>query len=508
MIKTLRQAVFLRLTIFFTLGILIQTQKNFFPYWIYCAAFSLLILSFALIPKIKATYRWRWLFGAGLLLLCASSAGILTYSKWKQTEWTDETEYRSYRIQLTDYPEKKTKTWLCKAKAGDKTVLVYIAADSASFSLTLSDWLIIKTRFEKTEQMNYRKQDIAARAFVAGNNWKKLENPPKQRFNLYFYSLRCRQMILNQLRKMLPDERLFTIATAISFGYVREMDKDTRQIFSAAGCVHILAISGLHFAFIYSAFNALFSFMGNKRRGRITKQLIILPILWAFAFFTGMHPSVIRAVITITIWGIGNAFFFRTLTMNTLGFSAFLILLYNPLNLFDIGFQLSFSAVLAILLVNPYLISLYHSRNPMLNYVWELSCTSTSAQLGTAPLSIYYFHQFPLLYLVSNLFAIPLACILLLLVPVSLLVSFLFGNHAGLMFPLQNLLKIFINGLSILAEIPNGVITDLQLTIKDVINLILEIVFFCLFIIKRRIIYLYLLIIIVVLQVFYYLCPF
>jgi len=501
MIKTLRQAVFLRLSLFFVLGIIIQTQKDLFPYWIYFAVFSLLIMFFSLLPKVASSYRRRWLFGAGLSLFCISAAGCLTCSAWKQSEWKEEVGIQNYRVQLIDDPERKPQTWMCKVKTSDKTVLIYIPIDSVSSPLKPADWLAIKAHFEKTGQINLRKQGIAARAFVAKNNWKKLENPPEQTFSLHFFSLKCRRIVLNQLKKMLPDEQLYTIATAISFGYTKEMDRDTRQIFSAAGCAHILAISGLHFAFIYSALNSLFSFIGNKRRGRIVKQLIILPILWAFAFFTGMHPSVTRAVITITIWGTGNAFFFRSLTFNTLGFAAFLLLLYNPFNLFDIGFQLSFSAVFAILLINPYLTALYYSRNPMINYVWEMSCTSTSAQLGTAPLSIYYFHQFPLLYLIANLFAIPLAGIFLLLIPISLLASSLFGIHPAILFLLQKLLQFFITGLNLLAKIPNGVVTDLQLTVKDTLILTLGIVFSCLFIIKKRILYLCLVIILVALQV-------
>jgi competence protein ComEC len=220
-----------------------------------------------------------------------------------------------------------------------------------------------------------------------------------------------------------------------------------------------------------------------------------------------MPPSVTRAAIMITVWGIGNAFFFRALTINTLGSAAFFMLLYNPYNLYDVGFQLSFSAVLAILLINPYLTSLYHSRNPLINYVWELSCTSTSAQLGTAPLSLYYFHQFPLLYLVSNIFVIPLTGILLLLIPLSLLVSFICGNHSELLYPLRKLLLLLFNVLSSLAEIPNGVISDIQLSVKDTISMALGIIFSFLFVIKKRVIYLCLVIILVALQVFYYLCP-
>ena len=506
MIKTLRQAVFLRLTLFFVFGIVIQTQKNFFPYWIYCAVFSLPALLLAQFSKRILTYRRRWVFGIGLFLLCSSSAGILTYSYRKQSEWPEEEGIRTYRVQLIDELVRKPQTWMCKVKTGDKIALVYLPIDSISSSLIPSDWLIIKTRFEKTDQLNLLKKGIGARAFVAKNNWEKPYSPPERHFNLRFYSLKCRRILLNRLKTMLPDEKSFAVAATISVGYTNDLDRDTRQTFAATGTAHILAIGGLHFAIIYSILNFPFSFLGNKRRERIIRQLIILPLLWIYAFFTGMPPSVTRAVIMVTVWGIGNAFSFRALTINTLGSAAFFMLLYNPYNLFDVGFQLSFSAVFAILLINPYLTSLYHSRNPIINYVWELSCTSTSAQLGTAPISLYYFHQFPLLYLVSNIFVIPLTGILLLLIPLSLLVSFLFGNYPELVFPLQKLLSILLNVLSSLAKIPHGVITDIQLTVKDVIILMSGIVFSFLFVIKKRMIYLCLLIILVVLQVFSYLC--
>jgi len=506
MIKTLRQAVFLRLTLFFCLGIFIQAQKNFYPFWIYLVVLSLLILGFSFLPKINSSYPLRWLFGAGLSLLCISSAGIITHINWKQSEWAEDVGMKTYKVQLIDEPELKPKTWMCRVKTGDKNLIIYIPIDSISSSLNPYDQLLIKARFEKVEDY-MRRKGIAARAFIAKNNWEKLKNQPKQPFNVHHYSLKCRRIVLNRLKMMLPNAQLFSLAAGISFGYVREMDKETRQAFAVTGCAHILSVSGLHFAILYSTLTFIFSFLGNKKQGRIIRQLIILPFLWTFAFFTGMPPAVTRSVIMITIWGLGSTFFIQALTVNTLGSAAFFMLLYNPFNLYDIGFQLSFCAVLAILLINPYLTSLYQSRNPILKYLWELSCTSTSAQIGTAPLSIYYFNQFPLLYLFSNIFAIPVTGILMLLIPISLSISFIFGVHLELMFPLQKILEIFIKVLNALADVPQGVITDIQLTINDAISLTLGIIFFFLFLIKKRMIYLCLLIILFLFQVFYYLCP-
>jgi len=506
MIKTLRQAAFLRLTLFFTFGIIIQTQKNYYPYWAYVAAVSLLMLCFAHFSKRILTYNLRWLFGIGLFLLCASLAGLLTYSCQKQTEWKEEGT-QSYRVQIIDEPVRKPKTWMCKVKTGNKIALIYLPIDSVSSTLCPSDWLVIKTHFEKTNQINYLKKGIGARALVAKGQWEKIDSLSEQSFNIHFISLKCRRTLLNRLKTMLPDEKSLSVAETISFGYTHDLDTETRQTFAATGTAHILAIGGLHFAIIYNTLYFPFSFLGNKRRERMIRQLIILPILWLFAFLTGMPPSVTRSVIMITVWGIGNAFSFRALTVNTLGSAAFFMLLYNPYNLFDVGFQLSFSAVLAILLINPYLTSLYRSRNLIINYVWELSCTSTSAQLGTAPISLYYFHQFPLLYLVSNIFVIPLIGIILFLIPLSLLISFLFGNYPVLLFPLQKSLQILLHVLGYLEKIPHGVINDIQLTVRETVSLMLGIIFVLLLVIKKRMIYLYLILILVVLQVFYYLCP-
>jgi competence protein ComEC len=507
MIKTLRQAVFLRLTLFFMVGILIQTHWNFFPYWIYCAFLALFLLVIASFSQWISTYRWRWLFGVGLLFLAASSAGILTYLNWEKSAWT-EAGIRNYRVQLIDDPVRKPQTWMCKVKWGEKRLLVYLPVDSFSSTLAPSDWLDLRTRFEKTDLMHLRKQGIAACARMDRNSWEKSKNPQAQGFNVRFYSLKCRRILLNRLKEMLPDEKVFSVAAAILFGYVNELDKDTRAVFAATGSAHILSVSGLHFTIVYGILYFMFGFLGNDRKGQIGKQLIVLPLMWIFAFLTGMGPSVIRAAIMMTLWGIGNGFLFRAFTVNTVGVAAFFMLLYNPFYLFDVGFQLSFSAVLAILWINPYLTALHHSRNPAIRYVWELSCVSTSAQLGTAPLSLYYFHQFPLLYLVSNLFAVPLTGILLFLLPLSLLISFSFGNQSYLLFPVQQLLNFFIHGLKTLAEIPHAVIHNIYLSAENTLILILEIVFFFLLIVKKRIFYVYLLIILVVLQVFHYLCRF
>lgn len=508
MAKILYQAVFLRLSLFFIAGIIVQTRWDLYPLWIYTAVFSLLVIAVFFFSPIVRSYSWRWVFGFGLFLLCFSSAGILTRNQWKASEWTGDTEENNYCVQVIDEPVKKPKTLMFKVNIEDRKALIYIPVDSLSMTLLPADWLLINAQFEKTGQIFLRNKGIAARAFVRKNHWEKLNNPVNQKFNIRFKALKCRRILLNHLRKIIPDEKSFAVGAALLFGYTHDIDKDLRQTFAATGTSHILSISGLHFSIIYGIFYFLFSFLGNSKKGRIARQAIILPLMWVFVFMTGMGPSVIRAAVMITLWGFGNAFLYKSFTINTVGSAAFFMLLYNPFNLFDVGFQLSFSAVLAILLINKYLVKLYESRNPLMRYVWELFCVSTSAQLGTAPLSMYYFHQFPLLFLVTNLFAIPMTAVLLFLLPISLALQFLPGNHSWLMWLLNQSLNRFISGLEKIEKIPHSLIDKIFLSETDVACIICYLVFLILLLIKKRIYYFYLLFVCLLLHVIYYLCRF
>jgi competence protein ComEC len=508
MTKILYQAVFLRLSLFFIAGIIVQSRWDLYPLWIYSWIFSLLVIAVSFLPLIHRSYQWRWLFGFGLFLLCISSAGILSWNHWKASEWKGDTEENNYCVQILGEPVKKPKTLMFKVEIEGQKALVYIPIDSLSMTLFPSNRLLINTQFEKTEQMFHRKEGISARAFIRKNHWKKLDNIGKQEFNIRFEALKCRRILLNRLREIIPDEKSFAVGAALLFGYTHDLDKDLRQTFAATGTSHVLSISGLHFSIIYGIFYFLFSFLGNSKKGRITRQAIILPLMWIFVFLTGMGPSVIRAAVMISLWGFGNAFLQKSFTINTVAVAAFFMLLYNPFNLFDVGFQLSFSAVLAILLINPHLVKLYKSRNPAIRYVWELSCVSTSTQIGTAPLSIYYFHQFPLLFLVTNLFAIPMTAIILCFLPLSLLLQAVSGNHFWIMWPLNKSLNWLILGLEKIEDIPNSLINKIFLNEIDVICIICYLIFFILLMIKKRIYYLYLLLICVLIHGFYYLCIF
>jgi competence protein ComEC len=505
--KLLRQTPFLRILLFFIFGITVQSYWDLSPLFVVFLVLSVLFLTLSQLPKLRIEYNFRFLFGFGISLFLFVSAAFTTKLAWEKSKWDVESSVYLYEGRLMEEPVSKPKTQLCKIRivsaeesickdVVDKKAVVYLPIDSLSKSIGPGDHFSFYGHLEQSP-LYLQKQSIAAVGFVRQGEWLVKQNPDHS-FSISEKSLRFRRILLNRLQKIVPDHPSFTVAAALMFGYKNELDRELRQSFSNIGAGHVLAISGLHFSIVFGMIYFMLSFLGNSQRGRLIKQVIVLPLIWGFAFMTGFSPSVIRAALMMSIWGIGNLFFCKAFTLNTVAVSAFFMLLYNPLYLFDIGFQLSYMAVISIILVNPHLIKLYETRNPMIKYVWDLCCVSVSAQIGVLPVSVYYFHQLPLLFLLTNLCVIPLVTLLLFLIPFSLLFNALFGNIPVLMYPLNAGLDLFLSTIRFLDEIPNGSINSIDLGFGEMIAWFAAIVLLLLIFIKKRSVYLYLLLILIV----------
>lgn len=501
MIKTLQQAPFLRLSLFYIFGILCGNFVEFNRS--YEAAILLFSCFLMFLSLFVHSYNRRWLFGFALFLFCFVLGIISLNWESKKTEWA-YAGWNDYSVEIVDEPVRKPKTWMCISKVEGKKAVLYISADSLSSLLQPGDSLQIRADLQKVDADYLKKKGIAARGFVSAKHWKKTGR--NQSFNFHYRSLETRNKMLKTLRQIVPKDELYLVAAALLTGYRDELSPELRRTFSVTGTSHILAISGFHFSFIYGMLYFFFSFLGKSRNAKIIRQCIILPVMWMYAFVAGMEPSVVRAVTMLSVWGIGEAFFLRSFTFNTLGFTAFAMLLYNPLYLFHVGFQLSFSAVLSILVINPHLALLYQSRNPLLRYAWGVCSVSTSAQVGTMPFCIYYFNQFPLIFWVTNLFAIPLSSALLFLLPFSLLVHTLTPEFHLISIILNQTLNLFVSGLKYLESIPNALLEQLNFSFVDSILMLVYLILFVLFLIKKRIYYFCLAFLLVTVQLFHYFC--
>ncbi len=204
-----------------------------------------------------------------------------------------------------------------------------------------------------------------------------------------------------------------SIIKALVLGQRKDIDTKTYSDYAAAGAIHILAVSGLHVGILFLLLSGLLKPLEYFPKGLLIKSLLIILFLWCFALIAGLTPSVVRAVTMFSFFSFAKYNNRPTNSINTLFLSYFVLLLFNPQWLFHIGFQLSYLAVLFILWVQPGLFQLYIPKNFILKKIWAIFTVTIAAQLGIMPLSLYYFHQFPGLFMLTNIVVLPFLGILL-----------------------------------------------------------------------------------------------
>lgn len=238
--------------------------------------------------------------------------------------------------------------------------------------------------------------------------------PGKDRNAFKAFIFRSREHILNVLRLYVSKEKsIGGIAEALLIGYKHDLDKDILQAYSNAGVVHIIAISGLHLGLIYVMLSWLMSVLPWVKKCNTFKAIVILGCLWLFSILTGSSASVLRSALMFTCILIGKTYFRQTSIYNAIAASAFMLVCYNPYLLWDVGFQLSYLAVLGIVWLQKPILNLLYVKNKWLGKVWSMVAVTLAAQLAAFPLCLYYFHQFPNWFLVTNLVAVPLSTVIL-----------------------------------------------------------------------------------------------
>jgi competence protein ComEC len=233
-----------------------------------------------------------------------------------------------------------------------------------------------------------------------------------------------RQTVHQRLKKHLNESDL-ALVMALILGQQQDMNADLIQAYQKAGAVHILSVSGLHVGFVLIFIQTLLKPFPNTRRYRRVKIVMVILGLWSFGFLAGLAPSVLRSVVMFSGLAVGAYLRRSSNSYNTLFTSLFLILLWEPHALWDVGLQLSYTAVFFILWLHPILQNLWSPRSKIGRYVRDLLSVSLAAQLGTLPLSLYYFHQFPGLFFVTNLLLLPGMGVLMGLGLISVLMAYL-----------------------------------------------------------------------------------
>lgn len=232
-----------------------------------------------------------------------------------------------------------------------------------------------------------------------------------------------RTSIIKNLERSHFKKEELSLVIALLLGQQQDISPEILKEYQLAGAVHILSVSGLHVGFILLFITFLLKPIANSKRNALLKLFIIIVALWSYGILAGLAPSVIRSVTMFSFVAVGNHLKRTTNPFHTLLVSMFLILLWKPSFLFDVGFQLSYLALFFILWLQPLLSGIWKPQNKIFRYFWDILTVSFAAQIGTMPLSIYYFHQFPGLFFVTNIIVLPLLGIIMVLGLIAIVIA-------------------------------------------------------------------------------------
>lgn len=318
-----------------------------------------------------------------------------------------------YEAVVLSEPVEKPKTMAVDIllTGNHRKLKCYLYKDERSRGLRIGDGLRIQSRIRENSDwrqgtFDYRRylevHGFSGTAFVSSWKWQKAEISLRnlsrlERTRLYF--LKQRSQLLERFAQNGLDGEPYAVVAAMALGDKSALTQELKDVYAVTGASHVLALSGLHLGIIYS----LLSLMIVSRRWRMVSQMLIILAIWAFVFLVGMSVSVVRSAVMLTTYALLTLGRREKMSLNTLAFAAMILLMLNPLSLFDVGFQMSFAAVASILLWVP----LFERR------LWSLVAVSCAAQIGVAPLTAYYFGRFSTYFLLTNFIVIPAATVIL-----------------------------------------------------------------------------------------------
>ena len=438
--------------LFLIAGICCQFYTDYWNYGIVISACILIFLSLTAYWQRKTLFfvfiTWITFFLTGMILVYENDTTNHTNYFQKHVKNTSKAILAIEKVLKPGNYHHKYVAGVIQVD-GKKTighVLLNIEKDSTRLLFNTGDLLFLKNKFEdiKTSlnphQFNYKhylkKQGINQQVYATHQEILLLD---ESKFSLLRFIDAFRVNIQKSLRRYHFTEDELAVMNALLLGQRQEISKELSDNYSKAGAIHILAVSGLHVGIILLILSFVLKPLERVNKGILIKLVLVILFLWFFALLAGLSASVIRAVTMFSAIAIGQFFNKRNAVEHSLIFSMFIILLWNPLFLFDVGFQLSYTAVFGIIWVQPVLSQLWKPTFFIVDKGWQLITVSVAAQLGVLPISLFYFHQFPGLFFISNLIIIPflgvilgLGLVVLVLSYVSILPLFLEGFYGDI----------------------------------------------------------------------------
>jgi competence protein ComEC len=436
-----KQSPMLRLLFPFIAGIVLQRYYQLpLALLFYITAASVLVIGCFFFLPLFHRYQLKTVSGVAVFILFAAAASIITRQKdiRHQSQWLGRFYKDSTLIAATLNEPLVEKTRSMKAEAtvsfcrltdqviaSKGKIIIYFKKykpDKQSEQLGYGSQIIFNKPLQAIRNsgnpgnFDYEQyslfQDISHQVYLEAKDYELVPVEKKSSFIGFLYA--TRQKLVDIIRIYIKGEKEAGLAEALLIGYKNDLDRSLLQSYSNTGVVHIIAISGLHLGLIYWLLGILLQPLKKRIRLKWLPPLLVIAGLWLFSLLAGAQPSVLRSAVMFTCIVAGESLGRKTNIYNTLAFSAFLLLCYNPYWLWDVGFQLSYAALLSILIFMKPIYHLFYFKNKWIDTIWKLNAVTLAAQVLALPFCIYYFHQFPNYFLLTNFIAVPLSSIILI----------------------------------------------------------------------------------------------
>ncbi|MCZ4222729.1 ComEC/Rec2 family competence protein [Pedobacter rhodius] len=484
--------IFARILLPFLMGIALlyffQNEQAILILAIASAATFFFILIVNINYKKLNAYKFKGITGILIFLFFFVFGGLLCLLKSEKlrSDYFATKNYTCLKIWVNDEPEHTSGILRFKARVvsgyeNSKQIklsgqlLVALKVDSLNpIHLRYGDEVIVSARYAEVEPP-YNPAEFDFKYWLAGQNIYKQtfidqNHVLKTNRNIgnpvIKFALLLREKQITKYRQLIKNDEAFAVASTLILGYRSDLTRETLAAYSKTGTIHALSVSGSHVAIIFFILDFILTLLDKKQSLKIFKFILICCLIWAYSLITGLSPSVVRSAIMITIFITAKTFARNKNAYNTLAFAAFCQLVYNPFSIWDVGFQLSYVSVFGLIYLQPKIYKWIYIKHKLLNKVWELIALSLAAQLVTFPLCIYYFHRFPVYFLIGNLFiSIPL--ILIIILGIGVLIP-VFDRLA----PIFEWIIVFTNSvLKWIADLPYSTYSSIWINLPELILL-------------------------------------
>ena len=301
----------------------------------------------------------------------------------------------------------------------------------------------------------YYIKGVSGYAFVGRDGWEYAGDGEP---SLFMRAMSARERVVDMYRSLSFEDEELALLSALTLGEKRDFPKELKESYSVAGASHILALSGMHLGVFYLLLITLLPLRGTSRMLLLVREMLVVLLLWAFAFVAGLSPSIVRAAILFTLMSVGRCLRQDSSAVSSLSFAAIVMLLFSPHLLFDLSFQLSFAAVFSILLLVPPLQNALRvqERGTVPRCLLNLLLLTVAAQLGTLPFVWYSFGVFPVYFVLTNFVVVPLAFLLMTLAVVVWALAFIPFLQQIFAFLLEQVVVVMNGSVTLIASLPGA----------------------------------------------------